>query len=195
MAHWDLCPLNVGQLPCAQRGLGNVRGNCSGYALVTHVVTAVTSSLPQLVLCVQLACLHAFTLGWRVSLFCYSCCHPWPLSEPSLFSLPMWSEDQRLSRNPPSRQCQIGTIEASSLVSWAAARFSASPVCRQLLLDYPIRTVTGPLHSIYHYVSSVSLENKTNTPSLNKDLKGVFHKIFQTPANSGLSSHWIPPLR
>ena len=40
------------------------------------------------------------------------------------FGLPMWTEDQWLSRNLPGLQYQFGTVQISSLVGTAATSFS-----------------------------------------------------------------------
>lgn len=46
-------------------------------------------------------------------------------SEPHFFfGLPTWTKDQKLSRNPQSFQCQIGTAETFSLVDCSATGFS-----------------------------------------------------------------------
>lgn len=45
-------------------------------------------------------------------------------SEPSFFSLPMWTEDWQLSRNPPHLQCQVRTAEACRLLTWTAPGLS-----------------------------------------------------------------------
>lgn len=72
---------------------------------------------------------------WSVYLPC--CYYPLWTMEPSFFSLPMLTDSQRLSREPPGLQYQTRTAEASSPVHWATTGFSDSLVCRHLFLDCP----------------------------------------------------------
>lgn len=99
------------------------------------------------------ACLHS----GQVHLVCDYI--PVPIAEPSFTSLPMWTEDQRLSRDPLSPQCQIGAAEAPCLMDGAAARHSALAApggcCRIVTEDALIKTLVIHTHS----VNSVLLEN------------------------------------
>lgn len=67
-------------------------------------------------------CLSAFTLCWPVPLpyGASDCCPCSPSSgtaKPCFFSLPMWVEDQGLSRNPLVLQCKMGAAETSGLLA------------------------------------------------------------------------------
>lgn len=56
----------------------------------------------------------------------------------SIFSsLPLWTEDTYLCKNPSIPQRQIGTAGASSLSDWETTGFSVFPMWRYQLLGYP----------------------------------------------------------
>lgn len=128
VAYWDLCSSHVGQLPGAQSGLESKRKMLSVSPCEAHAVTAVASSLSQLVQCMHLACLPVFTLCRRMTLFCCSRCHPWLSSACPTFQCVL-----KIHKSPGILHAfSARTTETSSLAYWAATGLSGSPVCRQL---------------------------------------------------------------
>lgn len=110
----------------------------------------------------RIQCVHLHFFMKSVYPSC--CCHHSPQQQnSSFFVLPTWTRRQQLSEIS-----RFSTIywdsEASSLMIWAATRFSDVPMSRQSTLGYPVSMTSVSLTNpplFYTYICFCFLENSS----------------------------------
>lgn len=92
----------------------------------------------------RVLCLPAFAPCWWMHLLLLLL-PSFTASEPHTFDLLTWIKDQKLSRNPPGFQCQMGTAETSSLLDCSATGFST----RMMYLHLKYSIISRCSNTIY----------------------------------------------